>query len=324
MLIYLLLLVPCCCSHSLAEPPAHDFDVDVFVSGMGEGAGGCFRIPTILSANGTLLVFAERRFITCNDMSPHSIELRRSTDAGLSWLPQQSLDTVGPQCKTPACNVAKNGTVSNGAAVADEMTGTIFFAYRRTSVTPYGFWTYVVSSTDLGATWSRPMNKGLSREGTSPGQGAGVQLASGRLVISNNGGGSIFSDNHGETWKAGSSWAPLGTPGHTDYGETQIAMLSDGVTILNIGHGNRKAERYQIFSESTDQGSSWGPVFRRPELVNVGCQQSMTSHVAGDGRHFLYYAAPRGLVLDLSKFDEVTQRRDGVVFASQERNFAKV
>ena len=64
-------------------------------------------------------------------------------------------------------------------------------------------------------------------------------------------------------------------------------------------------------------GKSWSQVFRRPELVNVGCQQSMISHAAAD-RHFLYYAAPRGLILNLAEFDEITQRRDGVVFASQD------
>ena len=102
------------------------------------------------------------------------------------------------------------------------------------------------------------MNKGLSQTGTSPGQGAGLQLASGRLVLPNNDGGSIFSDDHGESWKDGSNWAPPGNSGHTDYGETQIAMLSDGHTILNIGHGDRKTERCQIFSESTDGGQAWG------------------------------------------------------------------
>ena len=169
--------------------------VDVFVAGQGEGAGGCFRIPTIMSANGTLLVFVERRFMSCGDESPHSIELRRSTSGGQTWLPQQQLDAVGPGCKDRACNTARNGTVSNGAGVVDETTGTIFFAYRKTCVScATKFWTSVVSSSDLGQTWSLPANKGLSTVGTSPGQGQGVQLASGRFVIANNGGGSIYSD----------------------------------------------------------------------------------------------------------------------------------
>ena len=36
---------------------AAGFDVDVFTAGVGEGKDGCFRIPTILSANGSLFVF---------------------------------------------------------------------------------------------------------------------------------------------------------------------------------------------------------------------------------------------------------------------------
>ena len=73
-----------------------------------------------------------------------------------------------------------------------------------------------------------------------------------------------------------------------------------------------------MFAETTNGGESWGPVYRRPELVNVGCQQSMTGHTEDDGRHFLYYAAPRGGLMPLSDFDEITSRRDGTVFASQD------
>ena len=53
-------------------PPT--FDVDVFTAGIGEGSAGCFRIPTILNTNGTLLVFVERRFVNSEDGSPHSTE----------------------------------------------------------------------------------------------------------------------------------------------------------------------------------------------------------------------------------------------------------
>ena len=120
----------------------------------------------------------------------------------------------------------------------------------------------------------------------------------------------------GETWQDGSNWNPSG-PGSA-YGETQIALLSDRKTILNIGHGDRTKERYQMFAETTNGGESWGPVYRRPELVNVGCQQSMTGHTEDDGRHFLYYAAPRGGLMPLTDFDEITSRRDGTVFASQD------
>eukprot|EP01043_Picozoa_sp_COSAG02_P031050 COSAG02_NODE_2008_length_10124_cov_83.805287_8_plen_246_part_00 len=128
---------------------AEGFDVDVFTAGSGEGKNGCFRIPTILSTNGTLLVFVERRFVSCNDGSPHSIELRRSVDSGRVWLPQQSLDAVGPNPPGTKSANAINGTVSNGAAVVDEMTGTIFFLYCRNVVSPFAHWTMVVSSTDL-------------------------------------------------------------------------------------------------------------------------------------------------------------------------------
>ena len=76
------------------------------------------------------------------------MELRRSTDGGHTWLDQQSLDAVGPETGPHTANAA-NGTVNGGAAVADAATGTIFFAYRNSVVSPRAFWTYMVSSTDL-------------------------------------------------------------------------------------------------------------------------------------------------------------------------------
>ena len=115
-----------------------------------------------------------------------------------------------------------------------------------------------------------------------------------------------------------SNWKPP-SAGRIDYGETQIALLSDQKTILNIGHGDRTKERYQIFAETSDGGDTWGPIYRRPELVNVGCQQSMISYTEQpSGRHFLYYIAPRGGLLPLDEFDEITSRRDGTLFASQD------
>ena len=74
-------------------------------------------------------------------------------------MPQQSLDAVGPAVDIHGKDAA-NGTLNNGAAVVDARTGTIFFANRRSSVVPRAYWTYVVASTDLGVTWSKPTNKG--------------------------------------------------------------------------------------------------------------------------------------------------------------------
>eukprot|EP01051_Picozoa_sp_SAG22_P025048 SAG22_NODE_7233_length_759_cov_1.425758_1_plen_151_part_10 len=143
LLLVLLRLQPAAAAAAASDPePAAgpSFDVDVFVAGAGEGPRGCFRIPTVVGANGTLLVFVERRFASCLDGSPHSIELRRSLDGGRTWLPQQSLDAVGPAVDRRGN--AANGSVNNGAGVVDETTGTIFFLYRKASVRPLAYWTY--------------------------------------------------------------------------------------------------------------------------------------------------------------------------------------
>ena len=49
-----------------------------------------------------------------------------------------------------------------------------------------------------------------------------------------------------------------------------------------------------------------------------GSQQAMISATEADGRHFMYYTASHGIVLDLDRFDEVTSRRDGLVRYSQD------
>ena len=44
----------------------------------------------------------------------------------------------------------------------------------------------------------------------------------------------------------------------------------------------------------------------------------MISATEADGRHFMYFTASHGIVLDLDRFDEVTSRRDGLVRYSQD------
>ena len=250
---------------------------------------------------------------------------------------------------TTSKGVAAHGTVYVGAPVLDaQRNNTLFMIYGRGN-SRGGMTPFVTASTDAGASWSAPRSSGLCTTGNAvanPGPGAGLQLASGRLVVpvqtSNCAGsndtthaGAMYSDDHGgpkiasppslclgmfcteasHASAAGVTWkqsSPVVGPG-----ETQLALTSHG-TLLTIGHGDRKTERYQMFAESADGGVSWGAVRRASDLVNVGSQQSMVSATEADGRHFLYYAASHGLLLGLDEFDEVTSRRDGVVKYSQD------
>ena len=289
------------------------FSATVFAAGEGEGGGGCYRIPAVIgiapttaNPNGTLLVFAERRFLTCADDSPHSIALRRSLDGGRSWLPQQELAS--------SHEAGASKTLFVGSPILERETGSIMM------VIGHGGAPLLTKSTDRGASWSPPRSIFFCLQGAvNPGPGAGVQLSSGRLVVpvqtsncNNNDtthAGAMYSDDGGKTWRIS---APVLGPG-----ETQIALTSRN-TLLTIGHGNRKTERYQMFAESVDGGGNWSAVRRASDLVNVGCQQAMISAVETDGRHFLYYTAPHGILLALDEFDEVTMRRDGIVKYSQD------
>ena len=171
-----------------------------------------YRIPAIIEVNSTLLVFAERRFVTCADGSPHSIELRRSTDGGRSWLPQQQLAAV-PPAVTPK-GLAVNGTMFIGSPVLDKQTGVLFLIFGNANSA------FITRSSDAGATWATAENTSVCSH-INPGPGAGLQLASGRLVIpvqtdgrdcqcsgeecTKGYAGAMYSDNHGRSWKLSTS-----------------------------------------------------------------------------------------------------------------------
>ena len=73
---------------------------------------GDYRIPSLVtSLNGTLLAFIAGRFHR-TDITPNNIYLRRSMDAGKTWLPAQTVLTD-----------PHNGTEYSGAPVVDPATG---------------------------------------------------------------------------------------------------------------------------------------------------------------------------------------------------------
>ena len=269
--------------HPQAEPaPAPDASTELPASMSeaqhlaGNTATDNYRIPAITTApNGDLLVsYDERPKDNGNGGSdapnPNHIVQRRSTDGGKTW--------SAPTYIHQGTETGKKVGYSDPSYVVDHQTGTIFNFHVKSYDQGWGgskagtdpenrsiIQAEVSTSTDNGWTWTHRTitaditkdNPWVSRFAAS---GQGIQIHhgahAGRLVqqytIKTADGAvqavSVYSDDHGATWQAGS---PVGT----GMDENKVVELSDGSLMLNSrasdGSGFRKVAR------STDGGQTW-------------------------------------------------------------------
>ena len=202
-----------------SSPPITQSVIDVFTAGEtnehGEPVSG-FRIPGLaVGSDRVLLVTAEARMESAADIGPHDLAIRRSVDSGRSWLPLQTIvrpkATFGPS--------EDGGIVTDPVPVYDSNHDNFHIAFgyvpsrfvhydgcrQRKSCNwgtlkydisePGARELYIVSSQDIGETWSSPRNlSGLAVPGegkwcglTMGGGGSGVQLTrgphTGRLLL---------------------------------------------------------------------------------------------------------------------------------------------
>ncbi|MBQ7194204.1 MAG: exo-alpha-sialidase [Bacteroidales bacterium] len=248
-----------------------------------------YRIPSVISlSDGTILVFAELRHNSWRDKSYTDVVVRRSTDGGQTW--------------SAAANLTKSINSGDYAymdptPVYDPENGNIFLFCTRwnkldTDVTKNR--AFMIVSSDGGLTWNTPSDisdsiilSGMFSAGFGPGHGIVInsEKNKGRLVVitrQSNGSSlyccSIWSDDHGRSWKTGST---------VTGGEAQIAESSPGKLYLNVRRG---ASRY--YSYSTDGGSSWSTLLLDSALPTIegGCEAS----VLGAGSDMVFYCGPSG------------------------------
>ncbi|HXR43685.1 MAG TPA: sialidase family protein, partial [Pseudolysinimonas sp.] len=138
---------------------------------------------------------------------------------------------------------------------------------------------HVQHSDDGGLSWSRPRD--ITEQVRMPGwrwyatgPGAVEQLAGGRMLVPANhsdpaGRGPrhrshvLYSDDGGETWALGGQ---VDAPGSN---EAQLAQRPDGAVVLYM---RNQAEGRKQLAVSRDDGLSWEPARRIPELVGTACQ----------------------------------------------------
>jgi len=130
---------------------------------------------------------------------------------------------------------------------------------------------------DRDENWITDVNKFpcdfLGRAFHMPGPGHGIQLSNGRLLLQvwnrtalgtlkkgeislderRYGISTIYSDDHGETWKYGSSFAHNGLNGS----ESRIAELQNGDIYLNTRYVKEK-NSHRMIAYSYDKGITWG------------------------------------------------------------------
>ena len=269
--------------HPQAEPaPAPDASTDLPAS-MSQAqhlaantATDNYRIPAITTApNGDLLIsYDERPKDNGNGGSdapnPNHIVQRRSTDGGKTW--------SAPTYIHQGTETGKKVGYSDPSYVVDHQTGTIFNFHVKSYDQGWGgsragtdpedrnvIHAEVSSSTDNGWTWThRTITADITKDNpwtarfAASGQGIQIQHGAhaGRLVqqytIRTADGTvqavSVYSDDHGKTWQAG-------TPTGTGMDENKVVELSDGSLMLNSrasdGSGFRKV------AHSTDGGQTW-------------------------------------------------------------------
>jgi len=246
----------------------------------------------------TIIACTEGRHEVC-DAGPHDLLIRRSIDGGQSWKPSTPVEpSVGDQ------------SWSNPTFVVDQASEKVFLFYNlceqlpaNTSCSSDSATVYFRSSTDGGASWSDrtslaglfdhfPYNWAMH----GPGPGHGIQLESGRLLLTIShrtiitgvpaadrkyGASTIYSDDHGATWKSGGE-VPLGS-GLPIVGEARLLQRDDGTILLHsrAGSGN---DFPHDFAVSTDEGLTWSlPVMDFSTGLINGVDMGFLRYTGGPG-----------------------------------------
>ena len=260
----------------------------------GEAGYHCFRIPAlVVTPKGTVLAFAEGRRDSCRDDADIDLVLKRSTDQGLTWGPLQVLFDDGDL------------SVNQPVPVVNRETGEVVFVFCKNNQR-----VFVSKSGDEGVTWSEPRE--ISEQVADPswsylgaGPGHGIQLSSGRLLVSSWGDLSpgprtwrpaswgkvqfsyaMYSDDHGETWRRSQ-------PLDIDLSDESMSVETvDGRIYMNMR--SRQKKHLRAYAWSDDGGETWSRVNFDPGMPEPSVQGSVVRFTTADkhGRNRVLLAHP--------------------------------
>ncbi|MBN1590612.1 MAG: exo-alpha-sialidase [Pirellulales bacterium] len=282
-------------THLLADPAFEQ--TDLFVSG--QGGYHTYRIPTMaVLPNGNIVAIAEGRKTSDSDAGDIDLVIRRSTDGGRTWSPIQLLYEEGGNDPI---------TIGNPTPIVDQTNGYLHLLFARNNER-----LFITSSTDNGVTFSTPteltnvaqnFNYDWTRLGGGP--TAGIQMTSGRLVapiwLNKTIGvpdtyrtGALISNDHGQTWQAGSVLSVDATLKGTN--ESAIVQKADGSLLVtmrtNAGTPARAA------STSADGGLTWTAATQdasiNPQMTTIKTSMVRYSLAGDNDVNRLLYSGPGG------------------------------
>ncbi len=215
----------------------------------------CFRIPSILSKNNTLIAFSEARINSCEDCSITGIVSKKSYNGGKSW---SKFNWV----------IAPNDRGGNPTTLYDYKNNKIMLYYSRGGNYVNSQWdcspahdNYYISSYNFGNTWESPVNisKYLGKyKGLLPGPGNAIQIKSGRYIIpghyltSNRQNGAVityYSDDYGKTYKISNPIKQMD--------ESSIIEYNEKIYMISRNSQNNNTCKCKTISISDNYGEKW-------------------------------------------------------------------
>lgn len=268
--------------------PNMDKAIEVFPF---ENAGAYYRIPAlVVTTNGTLLAFADRRYNNRDDLPNRiEVEVTRSTNNGSNW---------SKRIKITPTSVSKTDGYGDTASVVVRNSNTVLalVASHRgfqasTPSNPINI--NVFRSTDEGLTWSKGEDITSQIYGAQckdavrskwyaafVSSGNGVQLSTGRILFVLNVREDsqwnfklfrnyvMYSDDGGYTWNVSKN-APKNTVGGN---EAKIVELADGRLLMSArpSSGNKRMHAY-----SSDRGETWTDATPKSDITVAGSNGDM-------------------------------------------------
>jgi choline dehydrogenase-like flavoprotein len=311
---------------------------DLFLAG--QDGYKLYRIPGIVvTERGTVLAYCEARKSDSGDWGPIDVLLRRSTDGGRTWQPRQQLVHLEGELPINPVAAAQNldkpgdNTVNNPVAIVDRQTGAVHFLYCLEYMR-----CFYMRSDDDGVTWTEPVEITDTFEAfrseydwkvLATGPAHGIQLTTGqhqgRLIVpvwlSLGTGGhahrpsvtaTIFSDDHGKTWRRGDIAVP-DTPEFIYPNETVVVQLADGRVMLNSRSESKRHRR--LVTISPDGATRWSKPHFDDALVEPICMAAIVRvhEPKGEQPGVIAFSNPHNL-----------SRHDGKDIAGQPRDRVNV